>query len=80
MSFAPSLSLFIGLGVTVGVLSTVLAIAIDRIDARLAQRSCEKAIAVRRARKERDAQRAWKMGREELRRVAMGVATAKVAD
>jgi hypothetical protein len=80
MSFTPSLSLFIGLGVTVGVLSTVLAIAIDRIDARLAQRSCEKAIAARRARKERDAHRAWKMGREELRRIALGVAAAKIAD
>jgi hypothetical protein len=80
MSFAPSLSLFIGLGVTVGVLSTVLAIAVDRIDARIAQRSCEKAIAVRRARKDRDAQHAWKLGREELRRMAMGVATAKIAD
>jgi hypothetical protein len=80
MSFAPSLSLFIGLGVMVGVLSTVLAIAIDRIDARIAQRSCEKTIAARRARKERDAQRAWKMSREELRRMAMGVAAAKIAD
>jgi len=80
MSFTPSLSLFIGLGVTVGVLSTVLAIAIERIDARIAQRSCEKAIAARLARKERDAQRAWQLGREALRRVAMGVATAKIAD
>ncbi|GAB7522122.1 hypothetical protein [Paraburkholderia sp. 2C] len=80
MSFTPSLSLFIGLGVTVAVLSTVLAIAVDRVDARIARRSCEKAIAARRARKERDAQRAWKMSREALRRMAMGVATTKIAD
>ncbi|MDQ7976921.1 hypothetical protein QYH69_06645 [Paraburkholderia sp. SARCC-3016] len=80
MSFAPSLSLFIGLGVMVGVLSTVLAIAIDRIDARVAQRSCEKAIAARRARKERDAQRAWKTHRDALRHIAMGIAAAKAVD
>jgi hypothetical protein len=80
MSFAPSLSLFVGLGVMAGVLSTVLAIAIDRIDARIAQRSCEKAIASRRARKERDAQRAWKTHRDELRHIAMNIAAAKAAD
>jgi hypothetical protein len=80
MSFAPSLSLFIGIAVAVAVLSTVLAIVIDRIDARVAQRSCEKAIAARRVRKDREVQRARQTYRDELRHIAMGVVATKIAD
>jgi hypothetical protein len=86
MSFAPSLSLFIGLGIMIGVLSTLLAIVVDRIDARLAQRSCDKALAARRSRKAREAQQtretreAREAQTEDHRDPTMGFIATKVAD
>jgi hypothetical protein len=80
MSFMPSLSLFIGLGIMAAVVSMLLAIAIDRIDRRIAQRSCDKALAARRARLARDAQRAWEMRNQGFGDIAMGIAATKIAD
>jgi hypothetical protein len=80
MSFTPSLSLFIGLGIMAGVVSALIALVIDRIDKRLAQRSCEKALAARRARQVGEAQRAWENRNDRYRALAMGLAATKIAD
>ncbi|CAB3771532.1 hypothetical protein [Paraburkholderia humisilvae] len=80
MSFTPSLSLFIGLGIMVGVISTLLAIIVDRIDTRMAQRSVEKALAARRARKAREARRTWEEHSEDYSCVGMGLGASRVID
>ncbi|CAB3746380.1 hypothetical protein [Paraburkholderia solisilvae] len=80
MSFTPSLSLFIGLGVMAGAVSTLIAIAFHRIDTWLAQRSCDKALAARRARQAGEAQHAWEKRNDRYRAMAMGLAATKIAD
>ncbi|MFC0401631.1 hypothetical protein [Paraburkholderia rhizosphaerae] len=80
MSFTPALSLFIGMGIMVGVVSALFAIIVDRIDTKISERSVEKALAARRARKAREARRTWEEQSEDYHGVAMGLLATRALD